>query len=276
MQNKVTKLQRIVIAYPSGNTTALVFDALPILDRKALNRRIIEAWGGGKRGGPGGVEQCALITKPNDSAAVARVEMFGGEFCGNATRAAAWAINGGRNGNGMIESSGVSRPLRYEIKDGVVGLEMPLFGSANFIQKTAEGYIIGFEGITQLVVIDPRAVEMPRGLLIDILQTNKYKFADQPCVGVSFYNQSREKAAFCVWVRDVATMFDETACGSGSCAIGVALAVMAGRSRSVRVVQPSGEGIVVNATVDERTKDIKTATITGGVSPVYDGELDLN
>jgi diaminopimelate epimerase len=97
--------------------------------------------------------------------------------------------------------------------------------------------------------------------------------ADKPAAAVSYYDPISGKAAFCVWVNEVDTIFDETACGSGTSAIGIAVAVMRGASVELPVVQPSGETITTKAIYSAGT--ITKSFITGKVKVLYDGELKL-
>ncbi len=234
-QERLGALKRVAVASPSGNTTAVVFDQLLDQDRKRLNDSLMASW---KARSPeqSEVEQCCFVTIPQNPAAVARVEMFGGEFCGNATRSVAWLVSKGQNYKGLIEVSGVDRPLEFGIENGEVAVEMPLPKGGNLLELVDEGSLVQLDGIAQLVTTDLPDGQTPRQLLGGLLQANKYQLAYQSAVGVSYYDRTSGKAEFCVWVRAIDTVFDETACGSGTCAIGVALAARAKNSVKLGVV----------------------------------------
>jgi len=117
--------QRLAVAYPAGNTTAVVFDELGKFNRKKLNADIMSAWQAVSPDQPP-IEQCCFVTRPKNKDALARIEMFGGEFCGNAARSAIWLITESEDTAGSIEVSGVQRPLRFAVKDRVVSVEIPL------------------------------------------------------------------------------------------------------------------------------------------------------
>ena len=70
-----------VKADPSGNTTILVLDAVPKQEHASLAARLLQ---------PEcvGAEQVGFLTWPDKEADV-RLDMMGGEFCGNASRSAA-------------------------------------------------------------------------------------------------------------------------------------------------------------------------------------------
>jgi diaminopimelate epimerase/ribosomal protein S18 acetylase RimI-like enzyme len=271
---RLNNLKRVAIAYPSGNTTAIVFDQLADTDRKQLNSDLMQTWIARNSGQPE-VEQCCFVLPPNNPAAVARVEMFGGEFCGNATRSVAWLVTKGEDYAGLIEVSGVDRPLAFQVKDDDVTAEMPLPNGGSLARPVTEGALVQLDGIAQLVVTDAaqRQARSPRELLNGLLRTNAYDLANQPAVGVTYFDQATGKAEFCVWVNAVDTVFDETACGSGTCAIGVASADRSKTSVDLGVVQPSGETIRTQAAYDGAK--VARSYISGKVDILYDGELKL-
>jgi ribosomal protein S18 acetylase RimI-like enzyme/diaminopimelate epimerase len=272
------KLRRVVVAYPSGNTTAILFDQLLDADRKALNDAVGKHLGHDRPDLPP-AEQCCFVTLPRDPRAMARVEMFGGEFCGNATRSVLWVVAGGAAvRDGLVESSGVRRPLRFDIRDGEVRLEMPLSTSGDAVRQVPEGVVVRFDGIAQLVVTDDavRTGNTPRDVLGSLLSADRHGFAAEPAAGVTFFDPATDAAEFCVWVRDVETVFDETACGSGTSAIGAALAVRERRSVERRVAQPSGDHIVTHAEFAPSENTVSASWIRGAVKCLYDGEVQLS
>ncbi len=271
---KPRKLKRTAIAYPSGNTTAVVFDQLLDVGREELNSFVMAAWKD-KEGDRPEVEQCCFVTTPCDRRAMARVEMFGGEFCGNATRSVIRLLTEGKDYEGLIEVSGVDRPLSFGVSDEIVSLEMPLPEDGKQAERFEEGTLVQLDGISQLVVTDAvkQLDQTPREMLLGLLEQNKYELAGQPAVGVTYYDEASKNATFCVWVREVNTIFDETACGSGTCAIGVALALNEKQDQKLEVIQPSGESIVTEAIFDSALGRVNTSTIAGKVAVLYDGEL---
>lgn len=260
-------VSKLVVAYPSGNTTALIFDDdLRFKNRARLNAAILNAWKTRFSDNPE-IEQCGFVTRAKDSRSIACLEMFGGEFCGNAIRSAVQVITQGRDGEGFIETSGSTQPLRYEVKDGVVQLQMPV---AKFI-KTNLGLRVDFEGISQLVIDDGS----PRQLLTKILQDDLLGFRKRPAVGVTYYNPITKQASFCVWVKEVDTIFNETACGSGTAAIGLTEAVKNRTSQALKVIQPSGKASEVTAEYDNRQNKVNKVSIAGPVEILYQGEMQL-
>jgi diaminopimelate epimerase len=268
----MSRIKQLVVTYPSGNTTALIFDDLRFVNRERLNNAICQTWQARKPDEPK-IEQCGFVTKPDDSQAIGRLDMLGGEFCGNATRSAVWLLTGGKDSAGLIEASGSSRPLQYSVKNGEVSLEMPLSSPKQLVTEIAEGLLVQLEGIAQLVVL--RSIkESPRQLLKKLLADNRYKLCLQPAIGVTYYDPNNQQARFAVWVRDVNTLFDETACSSGTAAIGIALASLSKRSQKLEVVQPSSQPIGVQVELTSKGK-VRKARISGPIKILYEGEMEL-
>jgi diaminopimelate epimerase len=149
---------------------------------------------------------------------------------------------------------------------------MPLPQGGELVRRVSEGWLVQLDGIAQLVTA-PEQEQTPRQLLESLLSGNKYQLTEQPAVGVSVYDEASKRAAFCVWVKEVGTIIDETACGSGTCAIGVAQAWETGRSTMLDVIQPSGEAIRTEASYGPGA--VNGSFIAGGVKMLYDGALEL-
>ena len=275
---KIERLNRVVVAYPSGNTTAIVLDQMLDSDRKELNNRITKTWDETQPDKPE-IEQCCFVTLPKDESAVARVEMFGGEFCGNATRSVIKLITDGKDYAGKIEVSGVKDPLDFKIENGIVDLEMPLPNDPNVELTTLvdEGVLVQLDGIAHVVVtdIDIKNKNTPRELLKKLLEINAYKLTEQPAVGVTYYDPETSESDYAVWVKEVDTTYDETACGSGTCSAGIAMAVSKGIDTKIDVIQPSGETISTEAIFDKTSNKINESRISGEVSILFDGRYEL-
>lgn len=269
---RLMKLKRLAIAFPSGNTTAVVFDQFLSMDRKPLNTKIMNSWKD-QQPDQSEVEQCCFVTMPKNKDAMARVEMFGGEFCGNAARSVIAIMTRGENYKGKIEVSGVSLPLDFSVEQGIVALQMPLPKEAKIVEMVEEGTLVHLDGITHLVIHSTE--KQPREVLESLKKSNRYDFSSYPAFGVSYFNLDTSQSAFCVWVREVGTIFDETACGSGTCAIGAALAIQQQSSIEQDVTQPSGEIIRTIAAYNTATGQIENSSIAGEVKVLYDGEFQI-
>jgi diaminopimelate epimerase len=287
-------LNRVVIAYPSGNTTAIVFDDIQsymLSDKKALNTALIRSVAALFPDIPE-LEQCCAIVAPEHPDAIAKVEMFGGEFCGNAARSAVRALtmtsvagdpcvtddfDGAKEHaayTGKIEVSGTGALLGYAVRNDIVHIEMPLPASGCSVEPVPEGSLVRLDGISHLVITDRTKLYggSTRNALTKLLKEDSYGFADEPAAGVCYYDEQTTKSKFCVWVRDVETMYDETSCGSGTCAIGAAMAARSHADTSLTIVQPSGAPLCVSC--DYGTSGlIHHASIEGKVDILYDGPI---
>jgi len=271
-RERLMKLKRMAIAFPSGNTTAVIFDQFLTMDRKSLNTKIMTSWKEQKSNQPE-IEQCCFVTTPKNQETIARVEMFGGEFCGNATRSVIGIMTRGEDYEGKIEVSGVSFPLNFNVKGGIVTLEMPLPKEGRIVEIVEEGTLVHLDGITHFVT--ESAQKKPREILENLKISNQYDFSSYPAFGVSYFDPDTLRAEFCVWVREVDTIFDETACGSGTCSIGVALAMKEKCSIEQNVIQPSGQIIRTIAIYDREKEQIENSSIAGKVEVLFDGEFEI-
>lgn len=272
-EERLMTLKHVAIAYPCGNVTAVIFDKLLEIDRKLLNQRIMDSWKSNHPDQPE-IEQCCFITTSHHPEAMARIEMLGGEFCGNATRSSIWLITKGIDYQGLIEVSGVSRPLEFLVKDGEVILEMPLPEKGHLVEDVEEGSLVHLDGISHLVVTADKELAEPRELLELLLKTNKYDCASSPAFGVSYFDQRTGAAKFCVWVKAVDTIFDESACGSGTCAIAIAKTSENKQSQELEILQPSGKTIRA-VTELNGASGVAKAFIAGKVDVLHDGEFTL-
>ena len=104
---------RFVKMNPSGNTTIFILDSVPPKERAALSERLMEETNLA-------AEQVGFLTEKPPRGADVSVSMMGGEFCGNAVRAAAaWQLFCARKAGEKAESAdyrvactGISRNVR--------------------------------------------------------------------------------------------------------------------------------------------------------------------
>jgi diaminopimelate epimerase len=270
-------IEHIAVTYPSGNTTAVIFDELPGADRKLLNNRILNSWKAQHPDKPG-LEQCCLVTKATDPRAIARVDMLDNEFSGNAVRSVAWLITAGQNFKGLIEASGADGPIEFQVRGGFVTIEVPLPEKRPLARRTDEGTLVQMDGITHLVVTDAnlQVKQTPRQLLDKLLRENKYNVSDQGCVSVTYFDEASRKSEFCVWRKNGNTFFNESASGSGTGAIGIAQSMRAGKSLKLKIMQPSGQIITSETKFSQDLRRVVRSAISGKVSILYKGELLLD
>jgi len=241
----MTPSLRYIKFSPAGNTTAFVVDAVHTAVRPALARALIRVLD---------VEQVGFVV-PSENGN--RMEMMGGEFCGNASRAfAAFLALGGAEiwEHGprpvtaatelAIEVSGHSGLLEATVAPGTaalgcrVSIAMPTpLGITGGAGGVAGDYsLVDFEGIRHLVLWEMG----PQGLGICQALAERLGIA-QGDYGLLFMGGGL--AAMTPWVSIAATdtRVWESSCGSGTVAVACALAHRAGCPiEGLTLAQPGG------------------------------------
>ena len=219
-------MNEIVIADPAGNMTAFVLDPVETPeDRAALSRAILAD--------PLlKIEQAGFVSPPKTEGGLWRLEMMGGEFCGNAARSF-----------GLFAAREQGLTCRMSLPVSVSGTESPVTVTADTESGWAEAEIplplalesleysgvclpaLVFDGITHLIAPDTAPSE---GAFKKIKESLEKKYATlHPCgripaaVGVLFYDTGSRFMTPVVYVRATDTLVFESSCGSGSAALGV-------------------------------------------------------
>lgn len=136
------------------------------------------------------------------------------------------------------------------------------------IRSIKQFQIVELEGITQVVTLLPRSNNSPvelKQLGFEILKTLKL-IASCPASGVMFVSRQDEilKIDPVVWVRDIKTLFYETACASGTTAAAIVEALDKKQNLdSLPILQPSGTPLL--ATVRLSNSRVSFAEIGGPV-----------
>ncbi len=247
---------RVIRADPSGNITLFVLDPVEAAERPALAERLMKALNAG-------IEQVGFAC-PAREGADGRLEMAGGEFCGNATRAFGTflAKQAGRHGavHMRVEASGCDRIVGVDadLERGTARAEMPLPRLVCHVEKDGiSGTLVHLGGIAHLVLED---VE-PSESVLDRVEPVFTEFPDLDAYGVIFLNGG--KMTPLVKVPAAHTLFWEGSCGSGTLAAAVAQSQSLADGEFVRAYeQPAGS---VEATVVRRNGDVTAAYIGGSV-----------
>ena len=209
----------------SGNPTALVYGKPDTMLAKAILANDKRA------------EQVGFLSGNLDSGF--RLDMAGGEFCGNAARCAIYDILGGKPGEICVSVSGFDGIIKGGVSEnGDVWAVMPRL--TEMLPMEGGSVLVRLPGISHLVVeSDELSGFYP------LLEKLKKFENNVPAIGI--IGVKNDKMYPVVWVRDIETLFEETACGSGITAAAYA------KGRSVRLLQPWGE--YLNA-------DLKDGTVT--------------
>ena len=265
---------KVVRADPSGNVTLFVLTPVDRGLHADAAGKLIAALPEMK------VEQVGFASAPL-TGGTARLEMAGGEFCGNAARAwGMWTAAGcvPRPDRVRMEISGCSQPITVDVDwtKGTARTEMPLPLEVRPVPEFG-GTLVHLGGIAHLVVQG----EAPSREFFHRAESAFKGMNGLEAYGVVFLNRldaaaGEEHLTPLVKVPSVGTLFQEGSCGSGSLAAAVAESaeVRDGEFRR-RYVQPAGALI---ASVVRRSGEVRSAFIEGPVSldePI-EVELDLH
>lgn len=243
---------KILRADPAGNITLFVLDPVEREKRAEVAARLMDM-------PEFKAEQVGFVCPPQEGGD-GRMEMMGGEFCGNATRAfgALLAREKGELSKVRVETSGCDHIVTVDVdrEAGTARTEMPLPQSVVSAQVDGcRGLLVHLGGIAHLVVegVEPNLAFFQRAepLFQNIEGLDAY--------GVIFLEGGRMTPLVKVPATD--TLVWEGSCGSGSLAAAVAQSQGEDDGEFTReYIQPAG---VVRATV-VRLGGAAAATYIGG------------
>lgn len=245
---------------PGGNKTALVNGSEYTDNQKRIINEAIM-----KKNSQ--VEQVGFLSNKTN-----RLEMAGGEFCMNGTRCAIWEYLKGKEGEIEISVSGTDKMILgkvlnnkkveiqlnisknitdlYEVKndftcvkiDGILIAILDEEKSKKYIQKLRENEENAKNELKQLMITEINSKEKAIGIMLLEKELGKIKI--NPIV----------------WVKEIDTVFYETACGSGS--LGIAIYnYLKNKDKKIELIQPSGYSI--NIELEGNNNNIENAIISG-------------
>ncbi|MDK7355720.1 hypothetical protein QP518_08155 [Peptoniphilus harei] len=200
-------------ANPCGNITGFVVAPVYPGYRKAYTDCIIEQI-------DKDVEQVGFISPAYEGAPL-RMDMMGGEFCANATRAYGLYSAGFYDTDGLVDievyvsgHQGTTDVIA-DVKNqkAYVALDAPI-GRENLTIAGKDCTLIKLHGISHLVV----EVEEDRDFVDKALEVLKKDYKDE-AYGVLFFNKEMLEMIPYVYVEGSDTLFREGSCGSGTVAV---------------------------------------------------------
>lgn len=251
------------IIRPGGNDTALIKGLIPKSKKKIVNDLILNLYPN--------VEQVGFY-KYFEKKNLVQLEMAGGEFCGNAIRALAYLLLNDNQGKIRVRSSGTKDILTAGVnKNNEVYTQIPVSTKITNIKYLGKNIsFVPMEGIVYLITKKPIKIKQTdlKQYGNNLLQQYNllYKY---PCAGVIFYSQNREKIKIdpIVWIRDVKTLFYESACASGTAALGFWYSkIMNSSELNLSVQQPFGELLTV--LVKKNTSRFTKCIIQGNATSI--------
>lgn len=248
---------------PGGNTTLFILDPVSPALRAPIARQLLRA-------DHLQAEQVGFLRLDTNPV---HLDMMGGEFCGNACRAAVAVM--AREGTGLqqeknilrgqIAVSGVRGQLEVymEKAGGVCWAQMPLSSGPNVSRPGPGLHLVRLPGITHLC-LDEALHPFPDDYVQAALDWRRQLDLQDLAVGCIWYRFDKLSIKPVVWVQGTNSTYYESACGSGS----LALALGTGCENGCLVLQPSGARIGVKL---ERATG--KAWIYGQVAPIARGEV---
>ena len=256
-----------VLMNPAGNLTVVVISAVPLVQRQQVAKALLSDTALA-------AEQVGFLAAPKFSGQI-RLEMMGGEFCGNALRSIGYyyaATHGLAKTQVLAEISGASGAfgVTVDVSKHIATTQMPL---PTAIEQVAFSHCnataVAFSGIIHYIV-----AESTDAAVID--EADMFTMAHYPhmgAFGVMFVDTSAPSIRPAVYVRDTETLYYETSCASGSAATAVALSVgMPDGMHHFSIRQP---GSVLTGTVQKENACIVQLTISGDVHIEKSGSLSV-
>ena len=223
----------VAVLDPAGNVTAIVCSDVPAAERARVAAQIL-------RLPELGIEQVAFLTAPRSGGEI-RLEMMGGEFCGNALRCAGFyqALRNGAQGKSCVfaEISGADgvQPVMADTAEGTASTVMPLPLSVQPAGwADVQAARVTFAGITHFVIDCAQPDET-------LVQRAIAAAPEASAVGAIFLDRAHGSIKPVVFVRETASCVAENSCASGSVATAVVLtADFADGITEIGIGQPGG------------------------------------
>lgn len=271
MTLNIKTIKDFSILRPGGNDTMLIKGLVKDpAKKKLINDQMMSLYPN--------VEQVGFY-KFNAKTKLATLEMAGGEFCGNALRSLAYLILSGKAGEINVRVSGTNQELLAGVKENEAYAQMPVLKNLSSVRKIAKNLsLIKLEGIMYLITKKPKdftSKELKK-LGKNLLKENGLLYSE-PAAGVIFVTSNQPLLYIdpVVWVRDIQTLFYETACASGTAAVGLWKSKQSGLPLiELTVRQPSGQFISVS--IERNNKEFKKAFIWGSVELIENKTIKLD
>ena len=196
----------VVMADPAGNRTAIVRSGVPKADRQKAAEAVMAD--------PAlKAEQVGFETRPLYGGSLGRLEMAGGEFCGNAARSYGYLLCKEKGiDHCKIEMSGTREKLEVicDLDRETAAAQMPMPELIEMAGDEADQLypIVISRGISHMICQDKAFDEEFARRMIDQFGKNYSAF------GVQFVNG--EKLVPVVYVKASDSLCFESSCGSGS------------------------------------------------------------
>ena len=242
---------------PTGNITLIVETPVPRESQSRIAAELLRR--------DNEAEQVGFLEAPEKAGARLRLQMMGGEFCGNATRAYGMYIAQQKGGLSSVRLrvSGCDHAVtaQVDLKSGTARAEMPCPRSVKRVTVNGhEGTLVDLTGIAHFVV---EGVEPSEGFF-RAAESIFSGIAGLDACGVIFLDAEKRSMTPLVKVIETGSLVWEGSCGSGSVACAVAQSErMENGGFSCEYRQPAG---AVRASVERQGGNVIAASIGGEVT----------
>lgn len=225
---------------PTGNITILVESKVNPDERIALANKLLEI--------EKEAEQVGFISDSDD--ADIRLDMAGGEFCGNATMSAAAYMALKQNVGTLskleviVSVSGADKPIKVTVNrenakrfSGYVQMPMPQSISRTilpYLEKEYEFTLIKFDGISHLIYEGTLEKSM-----CEVAIKEWCRMLDTKGLGIMMIDINNMKLTPLVYVRNQNSLYWESSCASGTTAAGIYLGTKI-KDKEFSFVEPGG------------------------------------
>lgn len=226
---------------PSGNITLIVDSFVSREDQSRIATLLMER--------DPEAEQVGFLEVPEDPCCAVRLQMMGGEFCGNATLSAAAVVMGQFGldaGDMLIEVSGAPEPVKVtgvmsapDRFDGEVGMPLP---ESIYECSFLDGFdchtlpLVRFPGICHAIV---SAGTLTREKAEAVIGPWCRQIGSE-ALGLMFFGKDKNTLTPLVYVESTGTAVWEGSCASGTAAVASYLAELDGEYASVCLFEPRG------------------------------------
>lgn len=248
-------MSRVLYADPAGNTTAIVRGAA-LEDRADIVKAIL---------GQNRAEQVGFETEPQHGAC-GRLEMMGGEFCGNAARAFGYMKAAEQWTSGVhtvgIEISGADQIVcvcaDLNAKTAFAQMPLPLECSSCEVDRFSYP-VVRMEGISHLIAENTEPSDFFLSHALEAAKTMQWD-----AFGVMFLRKNQLTPV--VYVKQSDSLVWESSCGSGSLACGWYLAKkMSEPINGKTAFEFSQRGGVIEVELQTKAGNILSAAMGGSL-----------
>jgi diaminopimelate epimerase len=264
----------IVAADPAKNITLFVLNQV---ENRAETARLLMGTAGLE------AEQVGFVIPPKQPHELWRLEMMGGEFCGNAARSFGLFVARTLGCSGTVEIpigiSGMPDPLTVTVNVAAgtaeVAIPKPLAQDTLFLRLAPDLPslplpVYCFPGITHVIAPGISPGNQGKNLFYTIKAQVESTRSVPQALGVMFYDRKEDLMIPAVYVYATDSLVFESSCGSGSAALGVWFQESLSEGEGFcQVTQPGG---VIAVRVRKHQSVIQGIWIGG---PVLLGERQL-